>query len=141
MFNALLNATSALLIVCGFAAILSGRVNLHKTCMTTAFCVSALFLVSYVYFHIIVRNGERTYFRDQAPNAPQAAADVYRFLRTSHTMLAMLLVPLAITTLTLGWTNKLTWHMRFARWTLPIWLYVSVTGVVVYLMLYRLYSA
>ncbi len=141
MVNAILNATSAALILLGFAAILTGRVNLHKTCMTSAFVVSTIFLMSYLFYHIIVREGQVTHFRDQAPTAPDAAADIYRFILLTHTILAVIGAPLVITTLTLGWTNKLIWHMRFARWTLPIWLYVSVTGVVVYLMLYRLYPA
>jgi protein SCO1/2/putative membrane protein len=141
MVNAILNATSAVLILLGFGAILTGRINLHKTCMTSAFVVSTIFLASYLYYHIIVREGQVTRFQEQAPTAPEAARDIYRFILLTHTILAAIGAPLVITTLTLGWTNKLIWHMRFARWTLPIWLYVSVTGVVVYLMLYRLYPA
>jgi protein SCO1/2/putative membrane protein len=140
MINALLNALSAALIIAGFAAVLTGRINLHKTCMTSAFLISTLFILSYLFYHLIVREGQVTRFRDMAPEAPRAAADIYRAILSSHTVLAILGTPLVIATLTLGWTDKLIWHMRLARWTLPIWLYVSVTGVVVYVMLYRLYT-
>ncbi len=137
--NACLNGTSAVLIIAGFLAVMSGRINLHKTCMITAFVVSTIFLISYLFYHLIVREGHVTRFQDQAPSASQAAADTYRFILVSHTVLAIIGAPLVITTLVLGLTSQFVWHMRLARWTLPVWLYVSVTGVVVYWMLYRLY--
>jgi uncharacterized membrane protein YozB (DUF420 family) len=139
--NAILNAVSTCLIVSGFLAVITGRINLHKTCMLSAFVVSSLFLASYVYYHIVVREGKETYFVDQAPDAPEWVGRFYRRLLISHVLLAIVAAPLVITTVILGLRNCLVWHRRLARWTLPIWLYVSVTGVVVYWMLYRLYAS
>jgi uncharacterized membrane protein YozB (DUF420 family) len=133
--NAALNGTSALLLMTGYAAIRQGNIRVHKTCMLTALAVSAVFLASYLYYHLIVRQGEPTRFTGQG-----GARLVYFAVLLSHTVLAAVTAPLAIITASLALRGRIERHRRIARWTLPIWMYVSVTGVVVYLMLYHLYS-
>jgi uncharacterized membrane protein YozB (DUF420 family) len=137
--NAVLNSTSAFLLIAGYVAIRSRRVTLHKTCMLSAFCVSAAFLVSYLYYHFAVKRGEPTYFTDRAPEAPGWLARLYGVILVSHTILAVLSVPLVLFTIRQALRGNFRRHVLVARWTLPIWLYVSVSGVVVYWMLYRLY--
>jgi putative membrane protein len=132
--NATLNGTSALLLMAGYAAIRRLRVGIHKTCMLTALGVSAAFLASYLYYHIVVRHGQPTTFT--AEGAPRL---IYRAILYSHMVLAVATVPLAIITAYLGLRDRIDKHRRLARWTYPIWLYVSVTGVLVYWMLYHLY--
>ena len=102
--------------------------------MMAAFCTSVLFLACYLYYHIVVRDGEPTYFT--TPGWPKAA---YSAILFSHTVLAVAVAVLAPMTLYLGFGRPGNRHKRIARWTFPIWLYVSVTGVVVYVMLYHLY--
>jgi uncharacterized membrane protein YozB (DUF420 family) len=137
--NAILNSVCTVLLVVGYKAIRSGRVQLHKTCMLSALAVSAVFLGSYLYFHLIHRHGEATKFQEQAPSAPDWVRFVYYGILLSHTLLAIATAPLALYTAYLGLKDRLASHKRIARWTLPIWLYVSITGVAVYWMLYRLY--
>ncbi len=139
--NAALNAASALLIATGFAAIKARRIPFHKTCMLTALAVSAVFLTSYLYYHLGVRHGEPTRFQDRWPEAPDWVRRVYLGILFSHTVLAAVVAPLALITTYLGLRDRLARHVRLARWTLPIWLYVSITGVIVYWMLYRLYPS
>jgi putative membrane protein len=134
--NAVLNTTSAVLLIAGYAAIRSRRVTLHKTCMLSAFCVSTAFLVSYVYYHFAVKP---TYFTQRASDAPRWLARLYGMILASHVILAVPAVVLALITIWLALRGNFQRHVRIARWTLPIWLYVSITGVVVYWMLYRLY--
>ena len=100
--------------------------------MITAFTVSLAFLASYLYYHIAIRGGQPTRFSGSG-----AIRLLYLTILTSHTILAALVAPLAIITIWLGLSNRLSRHKWLARWTLPIWLYVSVTGVLVYLMLYK----
>ena len=138
--NAVLNTTSAVLLVTGYIAIRSRRVGLHKTCMLAALAVSAAFLMSYLYFHFVVKNGEVTHFSERAPSAPRWVASLYGLILLTHTVLAAVVAPLALFTAWQGLRGNFKRHVRIARWTLPIWLYVSITGVVVYWMLYRLYS-
>jgi uncharacterized membrane protein YozB (DUF420 family) len=133
--NAALNGTSGLLIIAGYVAIRKGRVGLHKSCMLTALGVSVVFLASYLYYHIVERRGEPTRFM-----GPSDARVLYFTILISHTILAAIVAPLALVTAYLGLRNRLAGHVRLARWTLPIWLYVSVTGVIVYWMLYHLYA-
>ena len=128
--NAALNATSAILLVAGFVFIRRRRVRAHLTCMASAFAVSTLFLVSYVTYHY--HAGSRP-FTGQGWIRP-----VYFVLLLTHIVLATVIVPLALTTLYRAWRGQFVRHVAIARWTLPIWLYVSVTGVAVYLLLYRL---
>lgn len=127
--NAALNATSAVLLAVGLGFIRKKRIRAHLTCMTSAVAVSTLFLVSYVTYH---------YHAGSRPFTGQGwVRPVYFVLLVTHIVLAAVIVPLALTTLYRAWRGDFTRHRRIARWTLPIWLYVSVTGVVVYLMLYR----
>jgi len=139
--NAGLNATSGLLLILGFVAVRRWWIGAHKACMLTALAVSAVFLTSYLYYHLAIRGGQPTYFRERAPEAPDWVRYLYSVLLTSHTLLAVVTAPLALSTAYLGLRNRLKSHVRLARWTLPIWLYVSVTGVLVYWMLYRLYPS
>lgn len=130
--NATLNAASAVLLVAGFAFIRRRNVRAHKACMLGAFAVSALFLVSYVVYHA---SAGSTRFPGQGWIRP-----VYFTILVSHVLLAVAILPLAITTLIRGLRGDVARHKRIARRTLPIWLYVSVTGVIVYLLLYRVYA-
>ncbi|MFN4260544.1 MAG: DUF420 domain-containing protein [Gemmataceae bacterium] len=134
--NAVLNSTSAVLVVIGYGAIRARRITLHKTCMLSALGVSALFLASYLYYHFIVKDGQPTRF-----TGPSVARWIYLAILLSHTILAVVVTPLVLITSYLGWRDRLASHVRLARWTWPIWLYVSVTGVIVYWMLYQLYPA
>jgi putative membrane protein len=104
--------------------------------MLTALAVSTAFLASYLYYHIVVRHGEATYF-----TGPSEVRAVYLGILLSHTVLAAIVAPLALITAYLALAGKLNGHRRLARVTLPLWLYVSITGVVVYWMLYHLYPA
>jgi protein SCO1/2/putative membrane protein len=138
-FNAALNAACVLLLLLGWTAIRLHRVLLHATSMLTALAVSTLFLTSYLYYHIVIKHGQPTSFQDEAIGAPAWAAYVYFAVLGTHTILAVVVAPLALVTAYLGLRGRLKRHVRLARWTLPLWLYVSVTGVAVYWMLYRLY--
>jgi protein SCO1/2/putative membrane protein len=138
-FNATLNAASAVLLLLGFAFIKTRHVRLHIGCMLTALAVSAVFLTSYLYYHLAIKGGRPTYFQDEAIGAPDWLRHVYLGILGTHTALAALVAPLALYVAYQGLRGRLDRHVRLARWTLPIWLYVSVTGVVVYWMLYRLY--
>jgi uncharacterized membrane protein YozB (DUF420 family) len=129
--NALLNAVAATLLVVGYMLIRRRRIEQHRRVMLAAFATSALFLVSYLVYHANV--GSRP-FPGQGP-----IRIVYYTILVSHIVLAAAILPLALITLSYGLRAKFERHVPIARWTLPIWLYVSVTGVVVYLMLYRLY--
>ncbi len=131
--NALLNATSATLLTTGFLFIRRKRIQAHKICMGSAFVCSMAFLVSYVYYHAHVGSVK---FQGQGWIRP-----VYFSLLTSHTVLAVATLPLALITLSRALRRRFDRHKRIARWTLPIWLYVSVTGVIVYWLLYHLYAA
>jgi uncharacterized membrane protein YozB (DUF420 family) len=137
--NASLNALSGLLLIMGYLAIKRRNIALHKVSMLSALVVSALFLASYLYYHFAIKQGVATEFAKQNPSAPRAVGYLYYTLLVSHIVLAAVIVPLALGTAYLGLRDRLTKHVRLARWTLPMWLYVSVTGVVVYWMLYRLY--
>lgn len=128
--NATLNATCAILLLAGYLCIRRRNVATHAACMGAAFVVSILFLISYLTYHFL--HGS-TRFQGTGWIRP-----VYFAILISHTMLAVAIVPLALRTLFLAVRNRLVEHTRLARWTLPLWLYVSVTGVVVYLMLYQI---
>ncbi len=131
--NASLNAISAILLSTGYLMIRRGRILAHKSCMGLAFASSTVFLVSYVLYHAKVGSVP---FRGQGWIRP-----VYFALLASHTVLAAAIVPLAVITLSRALREQFDRHKRIARWTLPLWLYVSVTGVVVYFLLYHLYAA
>jgi cytochrome oxidase Cu insertion factor (SCO1/SenC/PrrC family)/uncharacterized membrane protein YozB (DUF420 family) len=138
-FNATLNAASACLLLLGYSAIRRRLVRLHAACMLTALAVSAIFLTSYLFYHLYVKGGQPTRFAEQAPHAPEWVAYLYHTILISHTLLAVPAAPMALVAAYKALRGKIQGHVRLARWTLPIWLYVSVTGVVVYAMLYRLY--
>ena len=130
LINAALNVTTAILLVLGYTLIRRRAVTGHKVCMITATITSALFLASYIYYH--AHHGT-TRFEGQGFFRP-----VYFFILSTHTILAVVQVPLISLTLVRAFRGRLAQHVRIARFTLPIWLYVSVTGVVVYWMLYRM---
>ena len=131
--NAGLNAASAVLLLTGLWLIKHRRRTAHKICMISAFVVSMLFLASYLTYHAQVGSVKFTGVGGVRP--------LYFGLLVTHTVLAATVPPLAIVTLAFGLREKYARHVRIAKWTLPIWLYVSVTGVIVYLMLYRLYPS
>ena len=128
--NATLNAVSALLLSIGYLFIRSGRITQHRACMIAACAMSTLFLASYVVYHLNVGS---VAFTGQGP-----IRVVYFSVLISHIVLAALILPLALVTLARALRGRFTAHAAIARWTLPIWLYVSVTGVAVYWMLYRM---
>jgi len=134
--NALLNLISAVLLAAGYAAIRRRYVRLHVACMLTALAVSVLFLASYLYYHGVVRHWQSTPF----PGTGWVKAAYLAVLRT-HELLAPVVAALALYTAYLGLTGRFVRHVRLARWTWPLWLYVCVTGIVVYWMLYRLYPS
>jgi len=129
--NALLNATSAVLLIAGYLCIRRRKVTGHKVCMLSAFVTSTIFLTSYL---ILRYYAGMTRFPGQGWIRP-----VYFTILTSHTILAAGIVPLVLITLSRALRGRFDRHARIARWTLPLWLYVSVTGVLVYWILYRLY--
>jgi protein SCO1 len=132
--NAVLNALCAMLLIVGYVAIRAKRETLHKACMLSALIVSAVFLTSYLYFHFEVLDGQPTRFQGQG-----TVRAVYFAILLTHTALAALVAPLALYVAYQGLRDHRPRHVKVARCTLPIWLYVSVTGVVVYVMLYHLY--
>lgn len=128
--NASLNGTTALLLVTGYILVRRRALTAHRVVMISAFCCSMLFLACYLYYHY--HAGSRRF-----PGSGTWRT-VYLSVLLTHTVLATAVVPLAITTIWLGLKSRFAAHRRIARWTLPVWLYVSVTGVVVYWMLYRI---
>lgn len=131
--NAVLNTTSGLLLVAGFYFIRRRQITAHLTCMVSALVVSVAFLTSYLFYHF--HHGS-TRFAGQGFVRP-----IYFTILLTHTILAVVIVPLILLTLARARRGDFTRHRRIARWTLPLWLYVSITGVVVYLMLYQLYPS
>ena len=129
--NATLNGIAAILLVSGYLLIKRGYQRQHQWCMIAALTTSALFLVSYVTYHL--HAGSRP-FPGQGP-----IRLVYFAILISHVILAAAIVPLALVTATRGLRSQFDRHVKIARWTFPLWVYVSVTGVVIYLMLYELY--
>ena len=127
--NAFLNLTSVLFLLSGFFAIKNNKVSLHRACMGTAFACSVLFLTSYLYYHAHVGSVRFTGTGWIRP--------VYFSILISHTILATLIVPLILRTLSLALRHQFENHRRWARWTFPLWIYVSVTGVVIYALLYH----
>jgi uncharacterized membrane protein YozB (DUF420 family) len=128
--NALLNTTCAILLVRGYLLIRQRRIEAHKRTMLAALCVSAVFLASYLIYHYNVGS-----VRFQKSGAIRS---LYLAILLTHTVLAAAVAPMALITVWRAWKGRLDKHRKLARITLPVWLYVSVTGVVVYLMLYHL---
>ena len=127
--NAALNSLSAVFLFAGFLFIKSGNRNAHRACMLAACACSTLFLISYLVYHYQVGSVP---FKGSG-----AVRIVYFAILISHTVLAAAVVPLALITLIRALRERFDAHRRIARWTFPIWLYVSITGVIVYAMLYR----
>jgi putative membrane protein len=129
--NAFLNATSAVFLIAGYRFIRALRIDAHRKCQVTAFCTSTLFLISYLTYH---------YYHGESRFLGQGVVRPFYFaILISHVILAIVIVPLILITLYRAVRGDFIRHKRIARWTLPLWLYVSVTGVVVYLMLYHFY--
>jgi uncharacterized membrane protein YozB (DUF420 family) len=133
VINATLNGTSAVLLLAGRWQIKRGRMAAHRAFMLTAVCTSTLFLASYLYYHWHVGSVR---FQGQGWSRP-----VYFSILISHTILAATIVPLVIITLSRALRERFDRHRAIARWTYPLWLYVSVTGVVIYFMLYHWFAA
>ncbi len=131
--NAALNSGGAALLVTGYLCIRRKKITAHRACMVSAFLLSAAFLVSYVVYHARVGSVR---FPGQGWIRP-----VYFSILVSHTALAAAIVPLVLTTLYRAARGQFDRHRRIARWTLPLWLYVNVTGVIVYWLLYQVYRA
>jgi putative membrane protein len=129
--NAILNATAAVFLSVGYMQIRRGRIEVHKRFMLAALTTSALFLISYVVYH--ANTGSRPF-----PGAGVVRMMYFAILIT-HVVLAAVILPLALITASRGLRAQYDRHVRIARWTLPLWIYVSVTGVVIYLMLYQMY--
>jgi uncharacterized membrane protein YozB (DUF420 family) len=130
--NACLNAASAFFLLLGYSFIRRGKMNPHRICMLAAFACSTVFLASYLYFHFhagLIRFGGQGWIRP-----------VYFAILISHTTLAIVIVPMVLVTLSRALRAKFDRHRSIARWTFPLWLYVSVTGVIVYWLLYIAYT-
>jgi putative membrane protein len=132
VIDAVLNGTSAVLLFVGHRFILRGRMAAHRAFMLAALVSSSLFLISYLYYHVHVGS---VHFQGQGWSRP-----LYFTILTSHTILAAVIVPMVIITLTHALREKFDRHRVIARWTYPLWMYVSVTGVIVYFMLYRWFA-
>lgn len=132
VINAVLNGTSAVLVLTGVVLIRRKRQTAHKRVMLTAVVTSSLFLISYLYYHAHVGSIR---FQGHGYSRP-----VYFTILISHTILAATVVPLVVLTLTRALRGRFQTHRASARWTYPVWLYVSVSGVIIYLMLYHLFA-
>jgi uncharacterized membrane protein YozB (DUF420 family) len=130
--NAILNGTAAVLILSGIYLIKTGRRRAHRTAMISAFIASSLFLVSYLTYHAHIGS---KHFPGQG-----TARTIYYSILLTHTVLAVVVVPMVLVTLTRGLKGRIDRHRPIARWTYPVWLYVTVTGVVIYVMLYHVYA-
>ena len=131
--NAILNSLSATLLIAGYSFIRRKNIRAHRVCMIAAFVTSVLFLISYLTYH---------YHHGSTPFQGQGwVRTVYFVILITHTILAAVIVPFVLTTLYRAARGSFASHARLARWTLPTWLYVTVTGVVIYVMLYHLYAA
>ena len=127
LVNSVLNGITTILLVFAFIAIKNKNIELHKKLNLTAFGTSAMFLVTYVIYHWF-KAGPKTYSGE--------FTTIYYFILISHIILAAIILPMALITLYRGWQNQIQQHRKIAKITFPLWLYVSVTGVLIYLMLY-----
>ena len=131
--NALLNTTSTLFLIAGYGFIRAGFIRAHRNCQLAALVASTFFLISYLTYH---------YYHGDTPFPGQGIVRPFYFaILISHVVLAIVIVPLVLITVYRAARGDFIRHRRIARWTLPLWLYVSVTGVIVYLMLYRIYPS
>jgi len=131
LFHGILNASTALLLVTGFTLIKSGNATAHRAVMTTAFVLSAIFLVSYVISKI---SNEPVPYPEDAP-----LRWLYLFILITHIILSGIILPLVLYTMYFAWNKRFDRHKKIARWTFPIWLYVAFTGVAVYVFMYPYY--
>ncbi|WP_162055732.1 DUF420 domain-containing protein [Pontibacter pamirensis] len=131
-FHAILNSLTAIALVIGYYNVKRQNVKGHRAAMLAAFSLSAIFLVSYVTYHFL---GERTTYGGEG-----ALKYIYYFILLTHIVLAVVIVPLVLLSVYFGISNQLVRHRRISRWTFPIWLYVAVTGVLVYLLISPYYS-
>jgi uncharacterized membrane protein YozB (DUF420 family) len=137
--NALLNTTSGLLLLTGYVFVRRHKITAHRACMISAFVTSSIFLASYLTYHSML-----AYYFHRGPTrflGQGLIRPVYFIILTSHTILAICIAPFIVFTLVKALKGQFNMHRKIARWTFPIWLYVSITGVVVYLMLYQIYPA
>jgi putative membrane protein len=137
--NAILNTTSGLCLIAGFIFIRRRRIAAHRASMLAAFVASTIFLISYVLYHSLL-----AYYLGQGPTKFRGEGiirPIYFAILLTHTVLAVAVVPFILTTLFRGLKRQDEKHRRIARWTFPIWLYVSLTGVMVYLFLYQFYPS
>ena len=135
--NATLNGLSAIFLIVGFIAIKRGNKIAHRNCMVTAFCTSVVFLACYLTYHtwlaVVLHQGPTRFLN------PAWFRPIYLTILATHTLLAIAIVPLILMTLWRAKKGNFEAHKKIARWTWPLWLYVSVTGVVIYLLLYRIF--
>ena len=131
IINAGLNGLSAVFLTVGYVLIRTGRKQAHRNCMVSAFVTSTIFLVCYLIYHYSVPH---TRFAD-----PEWFRPIYLALLASHVVLAVVNLPLVLATLYRALRGQMDLHRKLARWTFPIWMYVSVTGVIIYLLLYQIY--
>ena len=137
--NASLNGLATVFLTLGYIFIRRGRRDAHRNCMIAAFATSTVFLICYLTYHEWLRRttgGHGTPFAGQGWIRP-----VYFFILITHIILAVVIVPMILTTLYRAWKQNWEGHKRISRWTWPVWMYVSVTGVLVYLMLYQWFPA
>jgi uncharacterized membrane protein YozB (DUF420 family) len=132
--NATLNGLSAVFLALGFIFIKTGRKTAHRNCMLSAFCISVVFLICYLTYHtylaIVLKQGPTRFLN------PAWFRPIYLAILTTHTILAAVIVPMILVTLHRAWRGRFDRHKKIARWTWPLWMYVSITGVVVYWLLY-----
>ena len=128
--NATLNGIAAIFLTAGYVCIRTRRIAQHRACMIAAFATSTLFLISYVIYHANI--GSRPF------TGQGAIRVVYFIILITHVILAAAIVPMVLMTMSRGLRSQFARHKAIARWTLPLWLYVSITGVIVYLMLYQM---
>ncbi len=135
--NASLNGLSAILLTAGFICIRQKKITAHRNCMISAFCVSAIFLICYLTYHtylaVVLHKGPTRFLN------PPWFRPIYLTILLTHTVLAIVIVPLIFITLFRALRERFDQHKKIARWTLPLWMYVSVTGVIVYLLLYQIF--
>jgi uncharacterized membrane protein YozB (DUF420 family) len=135
--NATLNGLSAILLAAGYIFIRQKKKIAHRNCMVSAFCVSVIFLICYLTYHgylaVVLHRGPTRFVN------PHWFRPIYLTILLTHTVLAIVIVPLILITLFRAFRERFDQHKKIARWTLPLWMYVSVTGVVVYLLLYQIF--
>jgi uncharacterized membrane protein YozB (DUF420 family) len=135
--NASLNGLSAVLLTAGYIFIRQKKAKAHRNCMISAFCVSVIFLICYLTYHgylaIVLHRGPTRFLN------PAWFRPIYLTILLTHTVLAVVIVPLILITLFRALRERFDQHKKIARWTWPLWMYVSVTGVIVYLLLYQIF--